>query len=149
MKGFAISHIDQKGGYVGLFRMPGDADWRTLNNTAGEPAIYDTPAEAVAAAGHGLAHHLNAQRQQEPQPLPITAVTLEGGLATSVCTNRADFFSQGAIVLIDFDTDGYEEADLSDVFYTDGRSERAYVLLPGLESAAIDLPRTLEALNEH
>ena len=66
-------------------------------------------------------------------------VTVEGGLVTSVCTDE-EMLIDHHVVIVDYDTEGADEDELSDVVQEDGEISEAFVRLDSVERVGIKIP---------
>lgn len=69
---------------------------------------------------------------------PYLAVVLEGGVVQSVVSDRPEEL-HAELMVIDYDSQGMDEQDLSQIPQSDGEMAQAWVYSPDLDKATIDL----------
>lgn len=109
----------------------------------------DVLGSAMAKFAPDLAHELKrrweAQKSGKPIPLPTLAIILEGGIVQSVVSDQPDIASRiERVVVIDYDTEGASEEDVSYVKQHDDDYSDACIFEHGIQKAKIDLANILD-----
>lgn len=96
--------------------------------------------QAIDRAKEVLAR-LNNRGTEQGCTLPAVAIVLEGGMVASIVSDDPAALSNAvhSIVVIDYDTDGTEPAELTPIPQSDGSYANAIVHEPGIEQAKIEL----------
>ena len=73
----------------------------------------------------------------------MIAVVLEGGLVSAVVTDNAELLGTG-VVIIDYDTEGADEDEITAVVQPDGKTSDACVWFDDITQAGIEIPQYQE-----
>lgn len=88
-------------------------------------------------------------KQMEDQPAkPILSVVIEGGIVQAVISNDPDRFPIDEVVVIDYDTEGADAADIYDVPQPDGSTVQAFASITVFEKSGIDLGNVVAQIQD-
>jgi len=109
-------------------------------------AIVDQLCKCVSIE-HIAAAFINNYRGEKAIPTPKLAVVMKGGLIQSIVSDLPEQVLPLEVMVIDYDTDGADDDDISLVPQGDGTEDvRAYARLEQVTKAGIDLASVLEQI---
>ena len=88
-------------------------------------------------------------KQLESQPAkPILSVIIEGGIVQALISNDPARFPIDEVVIIDYDTEGADTADIYDVPQSDRSTVQAYVSITVFGKSGIDLGNVVAQIQD-